>query len=215
MKYVHKFEKNELELLFKYASKCSFIMETGGGGISTEFLSLAAEENGAIFVSIQANQPYVVYKNKNIDYSIGWSILYEDIIKPGNKYFFDVPKFNKYFEKDKDGWKGNPFLDGIIAHGHPELMKGEQDLIRKSLIKYNNILLDFFFCDTGEYCGLAEWNIVKNAIKVGGYFACHDIYYPKSIKAFRIYKKIRSSSKWEIKVKTKSKQGLLIAQRIK
>ena len=94
-------------------------------------------------------------------------------------------------------------------------MVGETDLIRKALKKYNNLKLDFFFCDSGEYCGMAEWDIVKDKIKIGGYFSIHDIYYPKSIKGYEVVKRIRKNNNWKIIEKTKSKQGLLIAQKIK
>ena len=62
---------------------------------------------------------------------------------------------------------------------------------------------------------MAEWNIVKNEIKVGGYFAIHDIYYPKSIKGFKVKRKIKRSDNWKVVVKSKTAQGLLIAQKIK
>ena len=93
-------------------------------------------------------------------------------------------------------------------------MRGENDLIRKALKKHSNRKLDFFFCDTGEYCGLAEWNIVKDKIKVGGYFAAHDIYYPKSSKCFKVVQEIENSDNWKVLVKTQNKQGLLIARKL-
>ena len=198
----------DLELLYKYASKCKFIIETGGGGDSTKYLSKASILNDSKMITIE-----IIKKRckliDNVEYMNGWSITYDDIIKKGDPSFVDVRKFKKVLKISKD------FTDGMIAHGRKELMTGEVDLIRKALKKYSDLELDFFFCDSGEYCGLAEWNIVKNQIKIGGYFAAHDIYYPKSIKCFKVLKKIKKSKKWKIKEKTLSRQGLLIAQRIK
>ena len=77
----------------------------------------------------------------------------------------------------------------------------------------SDIPLDFFFCDTGEYCGLSEWNIVKNRIIRGGYFAAHDIYYPKSIKSFKILSQIKKSDNWEIVLQTHTIQGIIVAKK--
>ncbi len=54
----------------------------------------------------------------------------------------------------------------------------------------------------------------------GGYdyemsFAAHDIYYPRSIKCFKVREEIERSSDWEVMIKTDSDQGLLIAKRLK
>jgi len=218
--------KYELGLLYKYALECNFIIETGGGK-STKYLAKAALENNSKFITIEKDKcPHV----KGAEHMRGWSITYKDMIKYDHPDFkesvtFHKPKYlgskykriaygkndcKKYMKKVS----GN-FLDGVIAHGCEKAMKGENDLIRKALKKYDDMKLDFFFCDTGEYCGLAEWNIVQDEIIVGGYFACHDIYYPKSIKCYQILKQIKKSDKWEILEKTKSKQGLLIARKIK
>ena len=201
---------SELELLCKYASKCNFIIETGGGGKSTSALAEVASNNNAKMITIEIDIKKCKKRKKIVEYMNGWSITYKDLIKPCHPDFIELPIF---FEKVKS--KSKSFIDGEIAHGKKHLMVGEKDLIRKALKKYNNKKLDFFFCDTGEYCGLAEWNIVKDEIAEGGYFCCHDIYYPKSIKCFKIAKQISESDKWEILEKTKSKQGLLIARKIK
>ena len=76
--------------------------------------------------------------------------------------------------------------------------------MRKVLDKYCDLELDFFFCDTGEYCGIVEWDIVKNKIKTGGCFAVHDIYYPKSIKCYQVVEEIERRDKWEVLLKTQS-----------
>jgi hypothetical protein len=93
-------------------------------------------------------------------------------------------------------------------------MEGETDLIRKCVDRYG--VPEFFFCDTGEYCGYGEWTVMRNIIPVGGYIALHDINYPKSIKNYRTYKEILSSPDvWELVYKSNSIAGLCIARRIK
>jgi len=194
--------KVELKLLSNYASNCNFIIETGGGGKSTEVLAQAAQNNNSVFVSIEVDKNRRSKMEKSIEETInyrnGWSISYEDIIKEGDDLFvrsrYDV-------------------TDGRIAMGKKKLMKGEVDLIRKSIDEFD-VDLDFFFCDTGEYCGVAEWRIVSNIIKKGGYFAAHDIYFPKSIKCFQAVAEIENSDNWEVVEKTTSSQGLLIARRL-
>ena len=202
--------KIDLEMLYEYASKCSFVIETGAGGSSTKYLSRAVKESGGRLISIEL-MPDRCKPIKRVEYMLGWSVDYDDIVKVGEKDFIDLlewPKFKEYED-------GGEYNDGHVAHGDRSVMKGETDLIRKALSKYKDEELDFFFSDSGEYCGLAEWNIVKDKIKVGGYFAAHDIYYPKSIKNFKVKKIIKKSDEWKVIVRTKSKQGLLIAQKIK
>jgi len=195
--------ENDLEHLYKYAMGSKFIIETGGGGKSTYYLAQAAIESGAKMICIEANKNRI-NPIDGVEYMIGWSVRYEDIIKPGH------PKFvgSRYKTIDR---KVAHCRFRWLAHLY---MSGEKDLIRKALKKYD-IPLDFFFCDTGEYCGLAEWNIVKDVIKIGGYFAAHDIYYPKSIKCYQVATEIENSDAWEVLLKTESVQGLLIARRVK
>jgi len=196
--------ENDLEHLYKYALGSKFIIETGGGGKSTYYLVKAATESGAKMITIEADKGRVE-PTEGVEYMVGWSVKYEDIIRPGH------PKFVESRYKT---------IDRKVAHcrfrwlAHLFYMRGEKDLIRKALNKYD-IPLDFFFCDTGEYCGLAEWNIVKDVIKVGGHFAAHDIYYPKSTKCFQVAKEIEESDNWQVLLKTESKQGLLIARKSK
>jgi len=187
----------ELEILYKYAKNSKFIIETGGGGESTKWLAKAALENNAIMVSIEANKKRV----QNIDGVIslqGWSVSFEDIIKNEDPLFCKSRYPNQIDEK--------------LSYGKKHLMKGKTDLIRKTLDE-NDADLDFFFCDTGEYCGIAEWRIVKDRIKVGGYFAAHDIYYPKSTKCFQVCKMIEESDEWEVLEKTTSRQGMLVSRK--
>ena len=152
--------EKDLDLLYKYAKECKFIIETGGGGKSTYTLAKAAKESGAKMISIEAvadrNQ-----KIEGVENMAGWSIEYDDIVKPGNPLFVE----SRYKTVDRKAahckykWLANLLY-----------MRGERDLIRKALRKYD-IPVDFFFCDTGEYCGLAEWNIVKDRITIGGFFS--------------------------------------------
>lgn len=194
-------DRVDLEYLYKYAMECQFIIETGGGGHSTVFLSQAAKINNARFVSIELDKNKVEVKIPNVEYRYGWSITRDDIIRPGD------PQFRK------SRYKNQP--DEFIAFNDNDTarMVGEIDLIRK-VVKESNIPIDFFFCDTGEYCGIAEWNIVQPLIKIGGYIALHDIHYPKSIKCFQVYHEILSRpSEWQLMVKTDSRQGLCIARK--
>lgn len=199
---IMSFNKNDLKALYRHALNKHFIMETGGGGPSTVFLSRAANLNNAIMVTIEEKKERLYSKLLRVDYQIGWSVSYEDLIKKGDRLFRDIPSRHRR--------KSYKWSDRKVVCKGKEHMTGETDLIRKSVRKYGK-LVDFFFCDTGEYCGLAEWNVVKNLIAMEGVFACHDIYYPRSIKCFQVVKAIKKSEKWKILVKTKSKQGLLIA----
>ena len=192
--------KVDLKLLCLFATGRKFIMETGGGGLSTKKLGKVARNNGSIMVSIEVDSNRVK-SIKGVDHQVGWSVGYEDMVREWDKEFIDWGE-EKYHYADRS----------VVLYGE-EYMKGKRDLIRKSIEKYGPP--DFFFCDTGAYCGLAEWNIVKEVIPINGIFACHDIYYPKSIKCFQVSKNIEDSDQWEVLHKTKSKQGLLISRCVK
>jgi len=208
------FEKTDLKLLYKYAKNCNFIIETGGGGQSTIFLQKAAVHKKARFISIELDRKAIKKKIKGVKYWFGWSISYNDIIKKGHRDFIDYPlKKSKKTRKFHRGHYDFPDRE-IACKKNEEIMKGKKDLIRKAIFS-SDISLDFFFCDSGEYCGIAEWNIVNSLIAINGYFAAHDIYYPKSIKCFKVLKKIEKNNNWKILEKTKTKQGLVIAQKIK
>ena len=198
--------KSELNLLCKYASECKFIIETGSG-LSTIYFAKIAKDFNVKFISIEINSKLCNIVD-NVEYMNGWSVKYKDIVKKTDKDFIDMQRLKRLEKRNKD------YIDRKIAYGHRYLMTGKKNLIRKVLKKYKGLELDFFFCDSGEYCGLAEWNIVKDKIKIGGYFAIHDIYYPKSIKGFKVEIKIKKSKEWKIIEKTKSKQGLLIAKKV-
>lgn len=191
--------EHDLKLLVKYAAGRKFIIETGGG-ISTIKLSKVARKYKSIMVSIEVdtNRTKCI---KGVDHQIGWSIEYDDIIKKEDPQFKEAEA--RYYYKDRD-----------VVYLGQDYMVGERDLIRKSIKKYGSSP-DFFFCDTGEYCGLSEWNIVKGIIPINGIFACHDIYYPKSVKCFQVAKEISLSEQWKILKQTKSRQGLLIAKKVK
>jgi len=186
----------EMKLIYKFAKNSKFIIETGSG-LSTKYLAKIANKYGAKVYSINIELPQEQYES--VIYKKGWSITYDDLIKPGDLRFV-ISRYKNV-------------IDGKIIFDGLEYMTGETDMIRK-ILSDNDMTLDFFFCDTGEYCGLAEWNIVKNVIPPGGRFAAHDIYYPKSIKCFQIVKEIEASIRWKILLKTKSKQGLFIAERL-
>ena len=179
-------------------------METGGGGKSTVCLARAALLSDSYMVTIEQKASRLHNRISNVDYQVGWSVAFNDIIKKGHKLFVDMPDSHK---RKKYKW-----ADRNVALYGKKFMKGPVDLIRKVVVQYGQPV-DFFFCDTGEYCGLAEWHIIKDILLVGSKFACHDIYYPKSIKCFQVVKQIEKSNNWRVLVKTNSKQGLLIAEK--
>jgi len=189
--------REELEILYHYAQGCKFIIETGGGGKSTQWLAKAARLNNALMVSIEADKSHI-REVKGVVVMQGWSVAFEDVVKKGDPLFVKSRYPNQIDEK--------------VAMGNRKAMRGETDLIRKVLAKYNRPL-DFFFCDTGEYCGIAEWRIVKDVIVSGGYFVAHDIYYPKSSKNFQVVKMIEEDPKWVMLEKTMSRQGLLVSMK--
>jgi hypothetical protein len=188
--------KNELRLLRQYAAKCRFIIETGGG-VSTDHLARVARKTGARFVSIEAN-PDRIRVIEGAEQILGWSVTFDDIIKP------EHPKFIESRYKT---------IDRAAAHGDESVMQGETDLIRKVLDE-SDVELDFFFCDTGEYCGIAEWRIVRSRLAVGGYYAMHDTLHPKSIKNFQVLKEMKKDPLWKVIVQTKGRQGLAIGQKV-
>ena len=208
VKYLKKDFKRLYDCITKY--KCKFIMEVGAGN-STKFLAEAAIVNKARMVTIDVEERNILkiekVKNfKGVEYYYGLSVAVEDIPKIGDSLFVEHPMW----EKDEK-FRSNGFI-GKIVHGEEVKIEYETDLIRK-ILDNSKVPLDFFFCDSGEYCGIAEWNVVKDRIKIGGFFAIHDIYYPKSIKGFKVLKEIKKSEKWKIKIKSQGPCGLLIARR--
>lgn len=195
----------ELECLYKYAKNKQFLIETGGGR-STVWIAKAARENRSIFVSIDIAPIEQSKREDGVIYRTGWSVLYDDFILPGNKLFRDIPNKKK---RRVYHWSDAKVVKKSRTH-----MTGETNLIRKSLDDYK-MPVDFFFCDTGEYSGLAEWNIIKDKLAVGGIFICHDIYYPKSIKCFQIKRQIKSSDQWQVLKEINTRQGMLVSTKIK
>jgi len=210
--------KRELFLLYQYARKCKFIIETGGG-LSTSVLANATIKKGGFFISIEIN-PKVMRRHKrhklsNVRKMHGWSVRYEDLMLPGHEHFIKTKSKNY----SKVGMEHKIIFSSKKVGKKIMKERGRTDLIRKALLKYKNIKLDFFFCDSGEYFGLPEWNVVKDEIKVGGYFAIHDIYFPKSIKGYKVLKKIQESYQWKVVEQTPKKHdktcGIAIAIKTK
>jgi len=185
----------ELLTLKEYAKQAKFILEVGTGD-STKFLSEAAAEVGAEMISIDLVDSPDQEKFDNVDYRHGWSIAQSDIIMHSNPRF--VPS----------RYAGVP--DEAIAFGTKEILD-PCDLIRKAC---EGKKLDFYFGDSGEYCGLGEWYIIRDLLAVGGLIALHDIHYPKSSKNFQVWDEIRKSDKWHVHMKTASRAGFMIAQKV-
>jgi hypothetical protein len=196
-KFRSKFDLNDLNILKKYAFGRKFIIETGSG-ISTEYIASNMDDD-CLFYSIDVCDVKNQYRFDRVKYLKGWSINYSDFIKPQDENFV------------KNNCAG---VDRKIVFGKEKDMDGEKDLIRKILKENSDLDLDFFFSDCGEYCGYPEWLIVKDVIKKGGIFAAHDIYYPKSIKNFKVVEEIEKSKEWKVLEKTKTRQGLFIAVKI-
>ena len=201
-------QQREFLLMSKYASGCQFIVETGSGQMSTKYFSRIGSK-GATVYSIDLRTPTV--RHPHVNYVEGWSITYDDLVMSG---IHDIGEYKKRWESSIANGVGGD-LDGLVVMEGPQHMNGEVDLIRKVLSQHSKPL-DFFFSDSGEFSGLAEWNVVKEKIVVGGYFAAHDIFYPKSVKSFKTFAEIISAENWALcELSTESRQGLLIAQRTK
>ena len=177
----------EREALKEHSQGSELTIETGTGG-STSYLQ------GKRVYSIDIDPEYQINRygySPTAKYVKGWSCTWDDLIKPGDKDYIE----SKYYSLNKENW---------LSLGAWSVFEDNKDLS-----------FDFFFCDTGEYCGLAEWNIVKDKISIGGKFAAHDILWPKSIKSFKVLEKIEASSNWKVLVKhTNSDQGLFVAEKI-
>jgi len=185
----------ELLTLKEYAKLAKFILEVGIGG-STNVLSEAAEEVDASMTSIDIIKTWSQPKIANVNYMFGWSITQADMILHNNPRF--VPS----------RYRNVP--DEAVAFGRDQISE-PCDLIRKACLGKQ---LDFYFGDSGEYCGLAEWNIVKDLLIPGGFIALHDIHYPKSSKNFQVWNEIRKSDQWNVCMKTGSRTGFMVAQKL-
>ena len=184
-----KMRRYEYSLLEKYSEGKNFAIETGSG-ISTYSIAINFLNKGNFFtIGIDS----IDYKLTGATYIQGWSVNEDDII-------------DTY--KESSRYKDQP-EEAILAG---EQMQGKCDILRKLIELFGSP--DFVFLDSGEYCGYAEWLIVKDVMKKGSILACHDIYYPKSIKCYRVLEDIEKSNEWKILEKTDSIQGLLIAERL-
>ncbi|MFC1833543.1 hypothetical protein ACFL2Q_02260 [Thermodesulfobacteriota bacterium] len=74
---------------------------------------------------------------------------------------------------------------------------------------------DLVFFDSGELSCMVEWELLKDRIQVGGLAAFHDIYFPKSIKAFVVCASLLNDPHWKpVFLDESTPQGLFVAQRI-
>jgi len=180
--------------------KNCIVLETGAGD-STEHIAKSIKPLGGKLYTIDASIKEDKEKD-NIVCISGWSVSYKDLPKPTD------PDFVKSKYKD--------CVDHEMVFLGKEYMPGKTDMIRETVKKIGPNF-DMFFCDTGEYCGLPEFRILEelNFVKIGGFFAAHDIYYPKSVKNYRTLKILKKSDKWKILKQTKTQQGLVIAERLK
>lgn len=185
--------EQELRTMIEIARdcNCNYVLETGCGASTACFVN-----NGIRVVTIDVDVSPEIHEL--LTCLRGWSITEDDMVKKGH------PLFRESRYKNTN--------DEAVAMG-TGVMKGETDLLRKCVAEYG--APDFFFCDTGEYCGIAEWRVMQPLMKVGSHIALHDIHYPKSIKNFQVYNKIRlSNNLWEIVYKSNSRAGLCIARKL-
>ena len=187
---------SELTVLISLAKNCNYVLETGSG-YSTRCFARSLVR----VMSIDLIKPKLDHKPvMGLEtYITGWSIAPGDVIGPEHKYF------------EESRYKNTP--DEDVALGKCK-MEGRTDLIRETIKTYG--LPQFFFCDTGEYCGYSEWLIMKDMLPVGGFIALHDIHFPKSIKNHRAYEEILDSRhEWELIYKSATRAGLCVARKIK
>ncbi|MCK5604323.1 hypothetical protein KAR91_20710 [Candidatus Pacearchaeota archaeon] len=192
--------KNELEIMVSIAKRCcgggGYLLETGSGA-STEYFALRGIK--VVTIDLFEVPPERRDRCLGTEFLTGWSICDEDMVKFGHPMFY------------KSRYANTP--DEKVALGE-ERITGSRDLIREAVSKFG--IPQFFFCDTGEYCGLAEWGIMKSIIPVNGFVAMHDIHFPKSVKNFLAYEEIlKDPDKWELIYKSCSRAGLCVARRIR
>jgi len=196
-----KFDKNDLNILKKYVSGKKFLIETGSG-ISTHYIADGLDSD-AHFYTIDVFPTKEELRTNGAVYLEGWSIAYEDFIKPNDRNFvesrYKIVDHRIVFSEEREA---------------RSIMGSKTDLVRKIIRDNSDKRLDFYFSDCGEYCGLPEWRIVKDIIDIGGIFAAHDIYHPKSIKNFKVVEEIENSKDWAVLEKTKTKQGMFIAMKV-
>ena len=186
--------REEFVAMLEVAKDCNYVLETGSGASTIAFANNGTK---VISIDIVGVPDELTSDSPNATYLTGWSVRYEDIIKVGHK-FFNKSRYKGVVDE------GPAFCTGQLT--------GTIDLIRKVIQEHG--VPQFFFCDTGEYCGIAEWNIMSKLIPVGGYIAMHDIHYPKSVKNFLPYGWAMESCDWELLYKSNSIQGLCIFRKL-
>ena len=177
------------------AKDCNYVLETGTG-----FSTQCFAANNVKVVSIDLFEVLGdVNDMPGVTLLKGWSITDKDMIKYGHKLF------------RRSRYKNTP--DESVAFNVGKMI-GETDLIRKAVEKFG--VPDMWFSDCGEYCGYAEWSIMKDIIPVEGIIALHDIHYPKSVKnSIPYFYMLCKPDEWELVYKSMSKQGLAIFRRLK
>ena len=190
--------RNELEVMVSIAKDCcgggGYVLETGSG-LSTECFA----SNGIKVVTIDLFEVPKERRDRcpSTTFLTGWSIRDEDMIKFGHPMFY------------KSRYAKTP--DEKVAMGE-EKITGSQDLIRETISKFG--VSNFWFSDSGEYTGLAEFMIMKDIIQIGGFIALHDIHFSHSVKNFLAYEEMLENYEWELIYKSASKQGTAIFRRI-
>lgn len=184
-----------MEVLITIAKECNYVLETGSGYSTTCF---AVNDVKVVSIDLLSMSDKMKNDSPGAIFLTGWSIADSDMIKFGHPLFI------------KSKHKNIP--DEKVAFGNFD-MAGKTDLIRKVIKEYG--IPEFFFCDTGEYCGYAEWLIMKDIIPVGGFIALHDIHYPRCIKNFRAYKEIiHNTNKWELIYKSITAAGMCVVRKL-
>ncbi len=141
-------QQHEFRLMYKYASRCQFIVETGSGQMSTKYFSRIGRK-GATVYSIDLRTPTI--RHPHVNYVEGWSITYDDMVTSG---IHDSSEYKRRWKSSMSGGVGGD-LDGLVVMEGSQHMNGVVDLIRKTLSRHSKPL-DFFFSDSGEFSGLAE-----------------------------------------------------------
>ena len=173
------FAQEDLELIEFYARGKRFLIETGSGE-STHYIFHGMPLN-AKFYTINRDDIHKENHIPRVKYLVGWSISFEDFDRPGDPDFI---QHSHYYELE----------ERIIKKNDRRAMYGQTDLLRWILKKEKN-KVDFFFCDTGEYCGWPEWKIMKDHIATGGFVLLHDY---KKYKNRRTADYLAKSDNWDI-----------------
>lgn len=74
--------------------------------------------------------------------------------------------------------------------------------------------IDAVFLDSGEFSSLAEWEIVQERLRPGGFVVLHDIFFPKSFKNWLVCGSIMVNPAYEtLYIDRSTPQGLMVAQK--